>query len=140
MEKKSFKIVACPFTEYQPGDVVEISQQQWQTLGLASGGGHGGIGHVAGQSWLLGGQHVAQNLQGKLHVSREEGHVLRPQTAGHKNVLTLSARCVHQRRFMVLVNGPTRSQCSTHCVSGSWVSFVSRFASEGDRMSAGPIT
>ena len=28
---------------------------------------------MAGQSGLLGGQHVAQNLHSKLHVFREEG-------------------------------------------------------------------
>ena len=54
-----------------------------------------------------------------------------------QGVLTPSTRRAHQRRFMVLVNGPTRSQCSRHCVSGSWVSFVACFACEGDRMSAG---
>ena len=83
-KERSFKIVAGPFTEYQPGDVVEIVSSSGKRLGLASGGGHGGTGHVAGQSWLLGGQRVAQNLLGKLHVSREEGHVLRSQTAGQE--------------------------------------------------------
>ena len=53
-------------------------------VGLTSGGGHGGTGHVAGQSRLLGGQHVAQNLQSQLHVLREEGFVLRSQTAGQE--------------------------------------------------------
>ena len=39
---------------------------------------------MAGQSRLLGGQYVAQNLQCQLHVLREEGFVLRSQTAGQK--------------------------------------------------------
>ena len=45
-------------------------------MDLASGGGHGGTGHVAGQSSLFGGQYVAQNLQSQLHLLREEGFVL----------------------------------------------------------------
>ena len=34
------------------------------------GGGHGGTGHVAGQSRLLGGQYVAQNLQSQLYAKK----------------------------------------------------------------------
>ena len=41
---------------------ISATVQQWQMLDLASGGGHGGTGYVAGQSWLLIGQHVAQDL------------------------------------------------------------------------------
>ena len=59
-KEKSLTIVAGPFTEYKPGDVVEIVSNSGRRLGLACGGGHGGTGHVVGQSWLLGGQHVAQ--------------------------------------------------------------------------------
>ena len=59
-KEKSLTIVAGPFTEYKPGDVVR----------------HGGTGNVAGQSWLFRSQHVAQDLQSKLHVLREEGFVL----------------------------------------------------------------
>ena len=40
--------------------------------------------HVVGQSWLLGVQHVAQNLQGQLHVLREEGLVLWSRTASQE--------------------------------------------------------
>ena len=73
-KEKSIAIVAGPFTEYKPGDVVE--NIRWYTLDLASGGRHGGTGNVAGQSWLFRSQHVAQDLQSKLHVLREEGFVL----------------------------------------------------------------
>ena len=75
-KKKSLTIVAGPFTEYKPGVVVEISSNNGIRLDLASGGRHGDTGNVAGQSWLFRGQHVAQDLQSKLHVLREEGFVL----------------------------------------------------------------
>ena len=57
-----------------------------------------------------------------------------------RGVLTPSTRRVHQRRSMVLVNGPIRSQCSRHCVFGNWGSFVESCACEGDQASAGPTT
>ena len=44
-----------PYTEYGPGDVVEIISNNGRRWGLASGGGHGCTGHVAGLAWLLGG-------------------------------------------------------------------------------------
>ena len=50
-KEKSITIVAGPFTECKPGDVHH--QQQWHTLDLARGGGHGGTGNVAGQSCLF---------------------------------------------------------------------------------------
>ena len=66
--------VAGPFTEYRAGDVVEIISNSgkrwiWRVVGRRTG-------HVAGQSWLLVGQHVAQDLQSQLHVLCEEGFVL----------------------------------------------------------------
>ena len=91
-KERSLTIVDGPFTEYKPGDVVEVISN--------SGGRHGGTGHVAGQSWLLGGQHVAQNLQSELHCVCEDGLVLRSQTACQDayrclllHVCTCSASC-----------------------------------------------
>ena len=75
-KEKNLTVVAGPFTEYKPGDVVEIISNSGIRMDLASGGRHGGTGKVAGQSWLFRGQHVAQDLQTKLHVLREEGFVL----------------------------------------------------------------
>ena len=75
-KEKSLTIVAGPFTACKPGDVVEIISSSGMRWILASGGRHGGTGNVAGQSWLFRSQHVAQDLQSKLHVLREEGFVL----------------------------------------------------------------
>ena len=96
-KEKSLTIVAGPFTECKSGDVVEIisnSGRRW----VWRGGRHGGTGHLVGQSWVLGGQHVAQNLQSELHVLCDEGLVLRSQTASQEaygrlllNVATCSA-------------------------------------------------
>ena len=91
-KEKSLTIVAGPFTEYKPGDVVEIisnSGRRW----VWRVGGHGGTGYVVGQSRLLGGQHVAQNLQSELHVLCEEGIVLRSQTAGREAYCTFCSTC-----------------------------------------------
>ena len=44
-----------------------------------------------------------------------------------------------RRCFMVVVNGPTRSQCFRHCVSGNLVNFVMSCACAGDQMSVGRI-
>ena len=53
-KEKSLTIVAGPFTEYKPGDTVEIiSNGGWRTLDLACGGKYGGTGNVAGQWGML---------------------------------------------------------------------------------------
>ena len=70
-KEKSLSTVARPFTEYKPGDVVEIISNSgirwfWRVVE--------GMRH-----WERGWTIVvvqAQNLQGKLHVLREEGFVL----------------------------------------------------------------
>ena len=46
-------------------------------------------------------------------------------------------RRVLLRCFMVLVDGPTRSQCLRHCASGNLVSFVEYCACAGDQMLGG---
>ena len=79
--EKSFIIVAGPNTEYKPGDVVEIVSNNGRRWVWRVVEGMEALGTWFGQQWLLGGQHVAQNLQGQLHVLREEGLVLRSQTA-----------------------------------------------------------
>ena len=70
-KEKRLTIVAGPFTEYKPGDVVEIISNSgirwiWRLLESMEALG----------TWLFRGQHVAQDLQSKLHVLREEGLVL----------------------------------------------------------------
>ena len=81
---QSLTIVVGPFTEYKAGDVVEIISNSGKRWVWRVVRGHGGTGYVAGQSRLLRGQLVAQNLQRQLHVLREEGFVLRSQTAGQE--------------------------------------------------------
>ena len=76
-------------------------QQQWHTLDLASGGRPGGTGKVAGQSWLLRRQHVAQDLQSQLHVFRAGDFVLRSKIAGEKGVLMPSTRRACRLRFIL---------------------------------------
>ena len=61
--EKSITIVAGPFTEYKPGDVVEIISNSGKRWVWRVNGGHGGTGHMARQSRLLGNQYVSQNLQ-----------------------------------------------------------------------------
>ena len=101
-KEKNLTIVAGPYTEYIPGDVVEIISKVGKCL---SGEWWRAWRHWArGWTRVLGGQPVAQILQNQLHVLREERLALRPQTAGQE--------CAWLRCFMVLVNGPTRSQCS----------------------------
>ena len=50
-KEKSLTIVAGPFTEYKPGDTVEIISNGWCTLDLACGGRYGGTGNVG---WTIG--------------------------------------------------------------------------------------
>ena len=48
-----------------------------------------------------------------------------------------STRRVCQLRYMVLVNGPTHSQCSRLCAFGNWESFVQSCVCAGDLTRAG---
>ena len=81
-KEKSLNIVAGPFTEYKPGDVAEIvsSGKRWVWRVVE--------GKEALGTWLdnrgCSEASVAQNLQNKLHVLREEGLVLRSQTPGQQ--------------------------------------------------------
>ena len=93
-------------------------------LDLASGGGHGGTGHVAGQSWLLRGQHVAQNLQSQLHVLREEG---------------FDSTCVPAALHGAGEWAYTQSMFRL-CAFGNWESFVVSCACAGDLTNAGLTT
>ena len=103
-------------------------------MGLASSGEHGGTGHVAGLAWLPGGQPVTQNFQSQHHVLREEGLILRSQTAGQETYSCLLLDVCGCGA--ALVNGPTRSRHSRHCESGNWIHFVECCACEGDQMSS----
>ena len=82
-KEKSLTIVAGPYTEYKPGDVVEIISNNGRRWVWRVVEGMEALG-TAGQAWLLGGQHVAHNFQSQLHVFCEEGLVLRSQTAGQE--------------------------------------------------------
>ena len=82
-KEKSVTIVAGPFTEHKPGDVVEIISNSGRRWTWRVVEGMEALG-TSGQSRLLGGQYVAQNLQSQLHVLREEGFVLRSQIASQK--------------------------------------------------------
>ena len=70
---------------------------------------------MVGQSWLLGGQHVAQDLQSQLHVPREESFVLTPC---HK---TCVPAALHGAGWMGLhtVNGPGFAQLGIGKASSS---------------------
>ena len=75
-KEKSLTIVAGPFTECKPGDVVEITSNSgirwiWRVVE-----GMEALGAWLDNRGCSGSQHVAQNLQSKIHVLREEGFVL----------------------------------------------------------------
>ena len=49
---------------------------------------------MAGQSWMLRGQHVAPDLQSQLHVSREEGFVFDPKLPVKRRIDAFYSTCV----------------------------------------------
>ena len=84
LKEKSLTIVAGPFTEYKPGDVVEIISNSGRRWTWRMVEGMEALGTWLDNGGVLGGQYVAQNLQSQLHVLRKEGFVLRSQIASQK--------------------------------------------------------
>ena len=75
-KEKSLTIVAGPFTEYEPGDVVEIISNSGKRWIWRVVEGMEALGTWLDNRGCSEGQHVAQDLQSQLHVLREEGFVL----------------------------------------------------------------
>ena len=88
-KEKSLTIVAGPFKEYKPGDVVEMISNSGKRWVWRVVEGMEALGTWLDNRGLFRSQHVAQDLQSKLHVLREEGSVLRSQTASEKAYLRL---------------------------------------------------
>ena len=114
-KEKSLTIVAGPFTEYKPGDVVEI----------ISNNGIRGIWRVVEGMEALGTWLDNRGCSGTESPKPTPCSTRRRLCSAipncqSKNVLTPSTRRVYQLRSMLLVSGPAHSQCSRYCAFGNW--------------------
>ena len=62
------KIVAGPYTEYEPGQTIEIVSNRGRIYIWQRDRGYGSAWHMVGQSWLLCNKYVAQDFEGHLFV------------------------------------------------------------------------
>ena len=138
-KEKSLTIVAGPFTEYKPGDVVEIisdSGKRW-------------IWRVwrAWRHWTRG-----WTIEAARRPACGTGSPKPTPCSTRRRLCSVIPNCLSKGEFtpftrrvcqlcsMVLVNGLTHSQCSSLCKFGNWESFVKSCACAGDLTSAGLIT
>ena len=137
-KEKRLTIVAGPFTEYKPGDVVEI---------ISNNGGRWVSRVVEGMealgTWLDSRCCSEASLWHRISKANSMFYAKKAlfcdPNCRSRGVFMPSTRRVLLRCFMVLVIGFTRSQCFRHCVSGNLVNFVECCACAGDLMSAGRI-
>ena len=72
-KEKSLKIVAGPYTDYKPGQTVEIVSKGGRKYTWHVTKGMGSAWHMVGQQRLLCNKYVAQDFEGQLFVLREKG-------------------------------------------------------------------
>ena len=106
-------IVAGPYTEYKPGDVVEIvgnSGRRWVWR----------VVEVLG-AWLDSRSCSEASLWHRISKANSMFH---EKNWWSRGVFMPFTRHVLLRCFMVLVDGPTRSRCFRQCASGHLANFV----------------
>ena len=132
-KEKSLTIVAGPFTEYKPGDTVEI----------ISNGGVRWIWRVvegmeALGTWLDNQGCSEASMWHRISKANSMFYAKKalfcdPKLPVKKRIEAFAYRLL----FTVLANGLKHSLCSRLYVFGNWVSFVVSCACAGDRMRAG---
>ena len=124
-KEKSLAIVAGPFTEYKPGDVVEIIIN-------------------SGIRWIWrvveGMEALGRWLDNRGCSEASMWHMISKANSMFYAKKALFCDPKLPLRSMELVNGPTYSQCSRLCAFGNWVRFVVSCACAGDLTSAAPTT
>ena len=139
-KETSLTIVARPFTEYKPGDVVEIISNNgirwtWRVVeGMeALGTWLDNRGCSEASMW-----HRISKANSMFYAKKAS--FCDPKLPVKRRIDAFHSTCVCQLRSMGLVNGPTHSKCSRLCEFGNWVSFVVSCVCAGDLTSAGLTT
>ena len=133
--EKSLTIVAGPFTEYKPGDVVEIissSGKRWVWRVVE--------GMEALGTWLDKRGCSEASMWYRISKANSMFYAKKALFCDPKLPVKRRVDAFYSTCVPAALHGagewPTRRQCSRHCVSGSRVNFVACFACEGDRVSA----